>query len=269
MGRPVLGPEENVRNFDHDMIADYMSRHYHANALTVVAVGNVDHEEFVRQAAERFGDVAPGDKITAVPSRYVGGQTVAADDRYDQAHLFVAFPAPGIASDEFAVYDLLSDVLGGGMSSPLFQRVREERGLCYSVGAGMSPQPDASLFVLNGATTAENVDEFIVTACAEIAKIAKGEIGEDDWTRAMNQTIRQIVSRSEKPTALASQIVADMLTIGKVRTISEQVARYSRVTREDVIAAAQSLLTLTPTVIVAGNAAEKDYAALVAEGLNG
>jgi len=269
LGRSILGPEENVRNFDHDMVAEYMARHYHAAALTVIAVGNVDHEEFVRLTAERFGDIQPGEKITAVAPIYAGGQAVVRDDRYDQAHLFIAFPAPGTMDDDYAVYDLLSDVLGGGMSSPLFQQVREERGLCYSIGAGMSPQPDSSLFLLNGATTAENVDEFLVTACAELAKIAKGEISDDDWTRALNQTVRQIVSRSEKPIAVAQQVASDMQTGGKVRTMSEQVERYNKVTRDDVIAAAKTLLTLNPTVVVAGNAADKDYTALVAEGLNG
>ncbi len=266
-GRPILGSEENVRSFDTAVLAGYMDRHYQPNNMVVVAVGKVDHAEFVAEVTARFGDMVGKEKQTRTVPSYVGGQTVIVDTSYEQAHLFVAFPVAGILSDDFAVYDLLSDMLGGGMSSPLFQKVREEKGLCYSVGAGLFNDPDQSLFAIQGSTTAENVEEFLRISCIELGKIAKGDVDERDWTRAKNQALRQVVSRTERPMAVAQSIAGDIFTTGAVRKIADIRAMYERVTLDDVIAAAKSMITTPTTVVVAGNAKEMDYAALVAESL--
>ena len=204
---------------------------------------------------------------TPVPANYVGGTAVVKDDRYDQAHLYIGFPAPGTYSSDIHSYDLLSDILGSGMSSPLFQEVREKRGLCYSVGAGVSQQPDHSMFLINGSTTADKVDEFLVTSCNELVKIAKGEIEDSDWERARNQIINQVVTRFDSTTRLARTLADDFFNLGRIQTMDEIIASYMGVTREQVIAAANALLLSKPTIVVAGNAADANYEALVTKAL--
>ena len=266
-GRHILGSEENVRSFDNAILSDYMNRHYHAGGLIVMAIGRVDHDEFVAEAQAKFGNIAMGETRTPVPATYVGGTTVVKDDRYDQAHLYIGFPAPGTYSPDIHAYDLLSDILGSGMSSPLFQEVREKRGLCYSVGAGVSQQPDHSMFLINGSTTADKVDEFLVTSCNELVKIAKGEIEDSDWERARNQIINQVVTRFDSTTRLARTLADDFFNLGRIQTMDEIIASYMEVTREQIIASANALLLTKPTIVVAGNAADADYEALVTKAL--
>lgn len=267
VGRHILGSEENVRSFDNAMLSDYMNRHYHAGGLIVMAIGRVDHDEFVAEAQVKFGNIAMSETQTPVPANYVGGTAVVKDDRYDQAHLFIGFPAPGSYSDECCSFDLLSDILGSGMSSPLFQEVREKRGLCYSVGSGLSQQPDQSMFIIHGSTTADKVDEFLVTSCNELVKIAKGEIEDSDWERARNQIISHIVTRFDSTTKLARTLADDFFNLGRIQTMDEIISSYMAVTQEQVIAAANALLLTKPTIVVAGNATEADYETLVSEAL--
>jgi predicted Zn-dependent peptidase len=270
LGRPILGPKENVRGFDKAALDAYMDKHYHANNMIVLAVGAVDHAEFLAEVTKRFSDVEGKTVIPSVPSNYVGGETVVQDSRFEQAHLYVGLPAPGNYDANFAAYDLLSDVLGSGMSSPLFQNVREKRGLCYSVSCGMSPQADGSIFLIGGSAAAENVDEFLTVAVGELKKVANGELDDTDLTRAKNQVVRQIVMRSEATRSVGIQAATDMFfNDGNVITMGETVQKYTSLTKDDIIAAAKQLVTGKTTVVVAGNAAPKDYTSLVAAALNG
>lgn len=268
LGRPILGPEENVRSFTREMISDYMSRHYHPDTMLVIAVGDVSHAEFVTEVEARFGSLEPRAASEALPAQYVGGTTVIRDERFDQAQVIIGFPAPGSADlSAFATYDLLSDVLGGGMSAPLFQKVREERGLCYSIGSGVSAQADSSLFIIRGSTSNENVEEMISVACAELGRIANGEIEEVDWERARNQAVRQLVAQAEKTMMVTQRAATGIFTHGRVISMKEMVEAYLQLTREDLISAARKLIEVRPTVVIAGNGPELDYEALVKSSL--
>ena len=265
-GRTTLGSEENVRSFDHDMLSSYLNRYYHAGSLLVMAVGNVDHEAFLASATARFGDIERRDYIQPDIASYVGGSKNVIDTSYDQAHLYVAFEAPGSNSADFARFDLLSDVLGGGMSSPLFQEVREKRGLCYSVSSGMMDGADTSLFIIDGSTTPDKVNDFLGRACGELAKIAAGHVDENDWKRARNQVIRRVISRSDGASGSARTIAHDLFSYGRVRSTDEMMAVYSGVTKEDIVRAAQELIASKVSVAVVGNASDNDdYTPLVSQ----
>lgn len=266
-GRPILGPEENVRSFTTESLKGYVAKHYHADNLVVVAVGDVDHDEFVALSEARFSGIARGSQANVEPAVYVGGQSVYQDDRFDQAQVFIGFPAPGVEDDSYAVYDLLGDVLGGGMSSPLFHEVREKRGLCYSVGTGLIAQHEKSVLVIQGSTTPKNLNEFISVSAEQLGKIAKGEVDPADFTRAKNTVKVQVAKREEKAMSLARAAVNDLFIRGSVRDVEDVLAVYDAVTLEDVIAAAKGLLDVKMTVVVAGNAPEIDYEALVSQGL--
>jgi predicted Zn-dependent peptidase len=268
IGRTILGPEENVRSFDAAKIREYMDRHYRGDRMLVLAVGDVDHDAFVATATLHYSDIPAGKSAIANTPTYVGGVSINQDDRFDQAQLMVAFPAPGTEDDDFVVYDLLSDILSSGASSPLFQEVREKRALCYSVGSFMAPASDESLFMLAGSCTPNNVVEFISTACTELAKIAAGEITDEDWFRARNQVKRQAVTMSENTSRTARKVASDLFRRGRTVPSAELVASYMAVTKEQVIAAAKALTsTATPTISIAGNCPKADYAAVVAAAL--
>lgn len=266
-GRPILGPESNVRGFDHDALSAYVAKHYHANSLLVTAVGDIDHDAFLAEVSARFSALEGKPMAEVEPVSYEGGLTVYKDDRFDQAQVFLAFPAPGTENPDHARFDVLSDVLGGGMSAPLFQEVREKRGLCYSVGSGLLPQQGVSLFIVRGSTTPKNLNEFIKVSAEQIARIANGDVDEGEFERALNSTRFHIAQREEKPLSLARSAAADIYQRGRIRTVEEVLADYEAVTLESVIAAAKEVLASKPTIVVAGNAPDYDYQALVNEGL--
>ena len=253
VGRAILGSKKTVKSFTRDMVADYMKRHYHAANMIVSAVGEVDHEAFVAEVSQRFGEIEAGERETVQPAAYTGGTVVTRKPKFQQADIIMAFPIPGMFDADYAAFDLLSDVLGTGMACPLFQEVREKRALCYSVAAGTSPSPDQSLFMVQGRTEGDTVEEFLRASCHEIARVAKGEISEKDWQRARNQITVQIVNRADRPAALAMNAANDLFNIGRVRTTEEMVSAYMAVTREQVIAAAQKIMASVPTISIAGN----------------
>jgi predicted Zn-dependent peptidase len=265
IGRPILGSKDNVLSFKKENLLDYLKRHCHANGLIVLCTGDIDHDLFVDEVTSRFGTIEPGETPAPVPTQYVGGTTLILDGRFSQAHIHMAFPCPGSVDDDFARFDLLSDVLGTGMSSPLFQEVREKAGLGYVVSAGLFPHNDRSLFVVGGACSAGHVSEFMKKSLGELVKIANGTIEDTDWERARNQVTRQIVSRSESSMSLAQMSAAQLFALGHTRSLSDMKKRYLNVTREEVIAAARELISSVPTIIVAGNAPDADYDGLVAD----
>lgn len=260
VGRPVLGSVANVESFTQDTLLDYMRRHYHANNMVLVCVGPVDHAAFSDMVGARF-DTLPGhDEIKPEPAKYVGGQKVIRDTRFEQAHMFVGFEAPGAFDESYVAYELLADVLGTGMSSPLFQKVREERGLCYSIQSGMLAGRDSSLFLIAGSSSSENLDAMIDTSFAELVKIAEGDLADDDFNRALNQVRIQTMSIMDKPVMLATKIIESMFFNDGVMVMpSEILARYEAVTKADIIATAKTLLAGQNTVVVVGNAEEKAY----------
>jgi len=253
VGRPILGDADNVRSFDQALIREYMQKYYHAGSMMVIGVGDIDHTEFVSLVAERFGDLPNLGNNTFDSAEYVGGTTLVADSRYDQAHIILGFPAPSPYSDDFPRFKLLADVLGSGMSSPLFQEVREKRGMAYSIGSGMMRQSDHSLLIVQSATTAIHIESCLEITCQELMKIANGEIQDSDWDRARNQVFMGLAHRSDKVSGIAPLIATEMFTLNKVVSINDLYEQYTSVTKEDVIRAAKEVIRTMPSITIAGN----------------
>jgi predicted Zn-dependent peptidase len=263
MGRPILGSADNVNSFTRDMIVDYVGRFYKAGSMVVVGAGAVEHEAFVQAVIARFGDLPASERPKPVPAAYVGGEKRNIDTTYDQAHVYVGLPAPGRWEEDHAAYAVLCDILGTGMSAPLFQEVREKAALCYSVGSFLMNNDDSSLFIIGGSTNSEKVENFINASCAELTKIANGEIEESAWFRAQNQIRRQLSQCSDSLMMKASFLSTQIFGLGRVRSIAEIKDTYTRVTKEQVIAAARTLISSNPSVVVAGNAADVPYMPIV------
>jgi predicted Zn-dependent peptidase len=187
---------------------------------------------------------------------YQGGSILVEDNLYDQAHIFIGFPAPAPNDETYPPYKILSDVLGSGRSSPLFQEVREKRGMVYSIYSTMYRHIDHSLMIISGSTTPNHIEDCIRVSCQELVKVANGQIQDHDWERARNQIFMQLAQRADKVSGIAPAIASEMFTLKRLTTIQEMYDRYSTVTKEQVIAAAKTLLASAPTVTVAGNVGE-------------
>lgn len=268
IGRSILGTEEHVRSFDAKALNNYIDKHYHAANIVVACVGDVDHDTFLSQVSEKFGTIPTSDMAEMEFPEYEGGSTVFVDDTYEQAHVFIGFEAPSARDDDGKGYiksGILANVLGGGMSSPLFQEVRENRGLCYSVSShNMAVNGDASLFMITGSTTPKHLNEFISVSIAQLRDIADGNISDTDFVRTVNTIRREIAQSEESNMGLARSMSSDLFIFGRIRSTEEVMADVRGITKDDIIDMAKKLVNSTPTLVVAGNVDEKeDYLALV------
>jgi predicted Zn-dependent peptidase len=151
LGRPVLGSEATVRAITSDHLDAWRREHFHARGLMLVAAGKVDHDNLVDLAQQRLGDLPAGEALCPQPAAFGGGAR-ALRPRADQAHLTFAYAGVAVRDPDYYALRLFADIVGSGASSRLFQAVREERGLAYSVWSSLHPYQDTGIFYAYAAT---------------------------------------------------------------------------------------------------------------------
>ncbi|MBW3096922.1 M16 family metallopeptidase [Pseudohoeflea coraliihabitans] len=252
IGRPILGTAKTVQSFRSDQIRAYLNKHYTGDRMLVVAAGAVDHDAFVRLVEERFGDVvdASNPAVASVPeARYSGGEYREKRDLMD-AQVMIGFEGRAYQARDFYASQVLANILGGGMSSRLFQEVREKRGLCYSVYAFHWGFSDAGLFGVHAATGAEDLGELLPVIFEELARVADHiDVSEIDRSRA--QTRAALLMAQESPAARASQIARQMLLFGRPVDNSELMDRLDAITPQRLTDLAGRLFFDTPLTVSA------------------
>jgi predicted Zn-dependent peptidase len=213
LGRPVLGDEASIAAIDADALHGWRADQYRAGSLTLVAAGKVDHDALVAQADGRFGTLPQG-RIAPAPPPAFGAGHRASRARADQAHLAFAYPAPAIGDADYHAARLFSDLVGAGASSRLFQAVREERGLAYSVWSALQPYRDTGLFYLYAATA------------RRAASAATALIGEVAHDAARAATLREL--DRAKAQAKAGLLMSLETTWGQANYVARQIALHGR-----------------------------------------
>ncbi len=250
IGSPILGTPERVRGFDRAMIAAYLESHYGSGTVTIGAAGAVDHAAIVDAASARFAPLPSRVADAVVPARYVGGAKYVKRG-LEQAHIVVGFA--GLPYSESAHYalDVFANAVGGGMSSRLFQEVREKRGLAYAIYSFHWSYSDAGLFGFYAATGAAQVAELMAVSLDCLAA-ATHNLGDDEIVRAKAQMKVAVLSALESPMARAEQIARQMLAFGRVLPRREIVERIDTLTIAEIRAAAAAALRSPPTVAAVG-----------------
>ena len=228
IGRPILGTPESVESFDVAGLRSYLDRHYAADRMVVVGVGAVDHDAFVREVEKRFGGLprsAPEREHTNAD--YRGGEFREARDLMD-AQIVLGFEGRPIHARDFYASQVLATVLGGGMSSRLFQCIREERGLCYSVYAFHWGFSDAGLFGVHAATGEDDISQLVPVIVDEL-KRAADDINDTETDRARAQMRAGLLMARESPSARASQIGRQLLLFDRVVPNEELLERLSNI----------------------------------------
>lgn len=250
IGSPILGTPEHVRAFDRSMISAYLDNHYRSGATTIGAAGAVDHAQIVDAAAASFANLPGHAAESVVPARYVGGEK-RAKRKLEQAHIVVGFE--GLAYTDAAHYALhvFANAVGGGMSSRLFQEVREKRGLAYAINAFHWGYSDSGLFGFYAATGQHQVAELMPVALECIAAAAH-DLSEAEIQRAKAQMKVSVLTALESPSARAEQIARQMLAFGRVLTREEIVEKIDRLTVAEIRDAGAVALRSPPTVAAIG-----------------
>ncbi|HEY1152247.1 MAG TPA: pitrilysin family protein [Pseudolabrys sp.] len=240
IGRAILGTPETVRSFDGDALRGYLARNYRAPDMVVVGAGAVTHEQIVDEAEQRLGSFAgPGNPKPDAAS-FGGGTRLEARD-LEQVHIAVALEGLPARDPEIHALQVFTGALGGGMSSRLFQQVREQRGLCYTIQAFHMPYVDTGLFALYAGTDAADVPELMRVSVAEIAD-ATETLTEAEVARVKAQMKAGLLMALESSEARASQLARQMLIHGRPIPLDEIIAKVDAVTVERARAAGRALI---------------------------
>ncbi len=232
IGRTILGTVELVKSFGPDAIRGYMDRNYVGDHMVLCAAGNVDHDALVEIADSRFHDLKPDGAPPPEKAAYVGGEQRLVSD-HEQAHIVLGMEGRAYNSDGFYAVQILASILGGGMSSRLFQEVREKRGLCYSVYAFHWAFADSGIFGVAASTGEDEVSELIPVILDELRK-ASESISDEEVIRVRNQIRAGLLMSLESPSSRAGQLARQQILWGRPIPLQETVDRINRITADRV-----------------------------------
>ena len=232
IGRTILGTVESVNSFNPDSIRAYMDRNYVGDRMVICAAGNVDHEALVDIAHDRFHDLRSSGAPEPLKANYVGGEERLLSD-HEQAHIVLGFEGRAYNSDGFYAAQILASILGGGMSSRLFQEVREKRGLCYSVYAFHWAFADSGVFGIAASTGEQEVTDLLPVVLDELHK-ATETITDEEVIRVRNQIRAGLLMSLESPSSRAGQLARQQILWGRPIPLQETVDRINRITSDRV-----------------------------------
>jgi predicted Zn-dependent peptidase len=232
IGRTILGTVESVNSFGPDSIRGYMERNYVGDQMVLCAAGNVEHDALVDIANNRFHDLKPTGAPVPQKAAYVGGEQRLVSD-HEQAHIVLGMEGRAYNSDGFYAVQILASILGGGMSSRLFQEVREKRGLCYSVYAFHWAFADSGIFGVAASTGEDEVSDLLPVILEELHK-ATESISDEEVIRVRNQIRAGLLMSLESPSSRAGQLARQQILWGRPIPLQETVDRINRITADRV-----------------------------------
>lgn len=250
-GRTILGPIEHVRGFTAERMRHYMKTHYTADNMLVAAVGNVKHDDFVKIIKARMSSVAPHCQFIADKQIYLGGYKTECKD-IEQTHLVLGFQGASYQNQDYYHYSVLSTIFGGGMSSRLFQEIREKRGLVYTINSFNQALKDTGVFGIYAGTTPKELQELLPVVAQEIKKIMQEPVEAIELQRAKTQIKASLLMSLESSSATAEIIARQMLLFNRVIPTEEIVEKIERITVDNIQKLAQKIFSSTPTYALLG-----------------
>lgn len=250
IGLPILGPPAIVASLTRDQLVGYMQTHYSAPRMVFAAAGKIRHEEIVALVETHFSELTTEDSGPSAPACYRGGD-IREERPLEQAHLVLGFDGIGYHDPYYYAAGVASTLLGGGMSSRLFQEIREKRGLVYSIYSFTSSYSDGGLFGVYAGTGEEGLGELMPVLCDELLK-ATVDIREDELARAKAQLRAGIVMSLESSYSRAEQLARQVGIYGAPTPIDELQRRIEAVSAADVMRVISRVLESTPTIAALG-----------------
>jgi len=256
LGRTILGSTERVKNFSQDDLIGFVSDHYGPEQMVLSAAGAINHEEVVSQAKSLFDKKVPIKKSKAVRSLYSGGELQVEKD-LEQAHFALAFEAPGYLSESIYASQIYSIALGGGMSSRLFQEIREKRGLCYTIFAQAGAYSDTGLLTIYSGTSSENLKNLSDITISEMKRAAI-DFEQAELDRARVQMKAGMLMGLESASSRVERLARMLIIWNRIPSLDEVVQKIDAVSLEDVRAFASNiLLDQKPSLATYGPAANE------------
>ncbi|WP_422121131.1 M16 family metallopeptidase [Paragemmobacter straminiformis] len=247
-GRTILGPSERVSAFSRKDLTKFVAEHYGPDQMILAAAGGVDHDSIVAQAEELFGHLKPVGDARLQAAVFGGGERREVKD-LEQVHFALAFEGPGYRAPDVYAAQVYATAMGGGMSSRLFQKVREERGLCYSIFAQSGAYEDTGQITVYAGTSEDEIGDLVGLTVDEL-KRAADDMTEAEVARAKAQLKAGLVMGLESPSNRAERNARLLAIWGRVPGIEETVAKIDAVgltearTYAETVAQAKSAVAL-------------------------
>ena len=241
LGRSILGTRENVLRFNADSVKRFFSRFYQPDRIVISAAGNLDHDHFIKLAAKEFENIPPGKGLPrrVTPTGHARVEIHSRD--IEQAHLCLMTTGLSITDPRRYVLSLMNTLLGGNMSSRLFQEIRERRGLAYAVYSFISSFVDTGMFGIYAGVAPENVDETIEPILKELRRLKSTPVGAAELRDAKEYTKGSLLLASESNENQMVRLAQNEIHFGRFTPIDEILDRIDQVTAEDILELATSL----------------------------
>lgn len=267
MGRSLLGTATTLKAFKRETLLHYLSTHYRGPNMVVAAAGAVNHQQIVAEATSRFASFDATSAPKSPPAVFGKGGSRVVHRDLEQAHLTLALEGVPQTDPELFSLQVFTNILGGGMSSRLFQEVREKRGLCYSIYAFHAPHSDTGFFGLYTGTDPADAPEMM-DVIVDVINESVETLTDAEIARAKAQMKAGLLMALESCSTRAEQLARHMLAYGRPLTVEELVGRIEAVSRESTRDAARALLARSrPAVVALGSGRGLEAAAASAEGL--
>ncbi len=265
MGRPTLGTEDIIKGMKRDTLTEYMRNHYGPSRMVIAAAGAVEHEPLLELVQRHFADLPNVAAHEPEVARYAGGE-FREERELDQVHIVLGFPSTNYGHRLHFPTMLLSTLLGGGMSSRLFQEIREKRGLVYSIYSFANPFRDGGLFAIYAGTGEKEAGELVPVCLEELKKVQK-DVTQDELNRAKAQLRASLLMSLESTGSRTEQLARQLQVHGRVIPTEETKQKIAAVTIEQVQEAAALAFSGKPTLAALGPAAKVPSLAAIAEAL--
>lgn len=250
MGRSILGSAKVIAALPRKAVAEYVRNYYHAGNMILVAAGKIEHQAFVEMVKKRFQRLPSGK-----PPKYDKAQIVSGvkllPKKIEQLHLILGFAGPGYNRREIYPAQLLSILLGGSSSSRLFQKIREKRGLVYTISSGHMAFSDAGLFQVYAGTDPERVQELVPVVCSELRDVTSN-IAPGELARAQAQCRADMLMGQESVMRRAEVLGHQLLAFKRPIAIDEVLKKIMAVTKEDIENTAAKLIKRKPILTALG-----------------
>ena len=238
LGMSIAGTPKTVRTFNCEITRKYHKEIFHAGNLVIAAAGNVEHQQFVDLAEDvwssNFSWAAAEKSQQKLELRTAAPITVKHNPKLEQAHLIIATPLVSATDERRYAADVMANIIGGGTSSRLWQKIREERGLAYSVGASAISYQDCGMFSIFAATSPEQVEEVVDLSIAEMRNVFSNGVTDDELELAKQQAVASILLSLEDSAARAATLAQSEMTHGRQISVEETLAKLDAVTTGEI-----------------------------------
>ena len=239
LGRTILGPAERIEGFGRDDLTGFVAQNYGPDRMILSAAGAVDHDRLVADAERLFGHLQPLARAAAAPAVWNSRERRETRD-LEQVHFALGLAGPSIRDADFYPAQVYTTALGGGMSSRLFQKIREERGLCYSIYAQAGAYDDTGMLTIYAGTSDDEIAELATLTIDEMKRSAE-DMSEAEIARARAQMKAGLLMGLESPSARAERMARSLAIWGRVPSVEENAAKIEGVTLAEVRAFAERL----------------------------